>query len=187
MLLRVIRERLGKVAALVKVGDLASANWEAKELFWGTEEMTDLPPAVKDAVHTWFSLFDQLEDLREGVDDPWIRPHLLDELQRASVAANPITGIIERTDDDLGALRRRYEGAEARFLGAVRADQPRVALADAATAVASAAASWNAEAYRLLHASPGDRELELLNERTDSLIDLWSELAAAFRGRTRFP
>jgi hypothetical protein len=85
---------------------------------------------------------------------------------------------------DLDRLDREYETAEALFIDAVRRDAPRSEQADAVRAVAIAAAAWNTEAYRHLHASEGAArgELDLLTERTELLEELWQDVAAAFGG-----
>lgn len=82
----------------------------------------------------------------------------------------------------LEQLSDAYEQAEADFLAAVRggAERPRLALA--ARSVADAAASFNAEAYRQLHAGVETMWMPLdnLTERTEVLKELWSDLAAAY-------
>ena len=83
---------------------------------------------------------------------------------------------------DLEQLDREYETAEALFIDAVRRDASRSEQADAARAVAIAAAAWNTEAYRRLHAAegPAREELVLLTERTEVVEELWQDIAAAF-------
>jgi hypothetical protein len=61
-----IQERLEKIPALVKAGDLAGARWESLEVWWDSEDMTDLPPAETDAILSWYSVFTQLDDLQGG-------------------------------------------------------------------------------------------------------------------------
>ena len=81
----------------------------------------------------------------------------------------------------LQTLSDRYDQAEAAFLAAVRGHSDRASLASAARSVASAAESFNSEAWRKYHASEEDAwmPLEALTERTEVLVELWSDLAAA--------
>jgi hypothetical protein len=95
MTMRDIRARLEQIPALIKAGDPAGARWESLELWWDSEDMTDLPPAEKDAILLWYSLFAQLDDVQGGgllrdlqpddlqvdVNDTGIRSDLLRDLK----------------------------------------------------------------------------------------------------------
>ena len=84
--------------------------------------------------------------------------------------------------DDLERQDQQYEAAEAAFLEAVRRRAEFEYLALASAAVATAAQSWNAEAYRRLHEASGDnrQDLDLLTERTEVLAELWADIAGAY-------
>jgi hypothetical protein len=85
------------------------------------------------------------------------------------------------TRSDLQNLSDRYEEAEAAFLDAVRQHADRASLASAARLVASTADAFNSEAWRKYHAGEEDAWMPLgdLTERTEVLVELWTDLAAA--------
>lgn len=85
---------------------------------------------------------------------------------------------------DLERLSEQYEQVEGAFMAAVRERLDYTQLALAAQSVAEAAARFNAEAYRKLHAAEEDAwmPLDQLTERTEVLADLWTTLAEAFSG-----
>jgi len=83
---------------------------------------------------------------------------------------------------ELQSLSDTYERAEADFLTSVGTEADRGTLAAAARRTATAAAVFNAEAYRKLHASEEDAwmPLDQLTERTEVLAELWVDLAVAY-------
>jgi hypothetical protein len=87
---------------------------------------------------------------------------------------------------DLQQFEDAYDGAEAAYIDALRADLPRAKLADLAGAVAAAAADFNAEAYRALHTASGDdrEELDRLTDLTEALSELWTDIHTAYEGRS---
>lgn len=83
---------------------------------------------------------------------------------------------------ELETLSNLYEQAEAAFLLAARDGASRKDLARVAHTVAQAAETYNAEAYRKLHAGEEDAWMPLdnLTDITELLSDLWRDLAVAF-------
>ena len=84
--------------------------------------------------------------------------------------------------DELQSLSSAYERAEADFLTTLRTRADRVTLAATVRETATAAAAFNAEAYRRLHACEGDAwmPLDQLTERTEVLAELWVDIAVAY-------
>ena len=88
-----------------------------------------------------------------------------------------MTSKLERLSDE-------YDRAESAFMDAVRAEAERGSLAAAARAVATAAAQFNAEAYKSFHSGGEEASMPLdhLTERTEVLAELWLSLASAYEG-----
>lgn len=92
------------------------------------------------------------------------------------------------TDSDgVEQSSRRYEETEATYLEALRADEPRTRLAEAAIAVAEAASALEAAAWPAHFAAQktGDEQLvrdtDNQAEIAEALAGLWRDIAGAYR------
>jgi hypothetical protein len=80
-----------------------------------------------------------------------------------------------------------YEAAERAALDALRTGAGSTEVARAFGQVATAAEHWNSVAYSELHKASGDRrgQLDALTERTESVSELWRDIADAATEGTR--